>query len=182
MLSARLTAFPPGFPPWGRIQGWAMGNSWPGAREEPTQWAPHGEEEPKAALEILRTNRGSQWTEEMEALVEYHLRTNWSGPRNKESQHQWAVRLCATYDEQEPAMQQWLRRRMPATETQGKEEGGHTQDYGEGPSRDAGGGMPEPGHAQPRDSHEEQWARGHNWSRGGWSSGWGGEGPGRRPR
>ena len=99
-----------------------MGNSWPGAREEPTQWAPHGEEELKAALEILRANRGSQWTEGMEALVEYHLRSNWSGPRSKESQHQWAGHLCATYDDQEPAMQQWLRRRLPATETRGEKE------------------------------------------------------------
>ena len=111
----------------------------------------------------------------MEALVEYHLRTNWPGPRTKESQHQWTVRLCTTYDEQEPAMQHWLRRRMPAAETQGEEGGGHTQDYGEGPSRGAGGEMPEPGHAQPKDPHEEQWAWGRSWSRGGWSSGWGGE-------
>ena len=70
-----------------------MGNSWPGAREEPSQWAPHGEGKLKAALEILRANRGSQWTDEMESLVEYHLRSSWSGPRSKETQHQWAGRL-----------------------------------------------------------------------------------------
>ena len=166
MFFARLTAFPPGFPSWGRIQGWAMGNSWPGAREGPTQSTTQGEDELKAALKVLRAERGSQWTGEMEALVEYHLRTNWLGPRTKESQHQWAVRLCTTYDEQEPAMQHSLRRRVPAAETQGKEEGGHTQDYGEGPSRGAGGGMPEPGHAQPKEPHGEQWAWGRSWSHG----------------
>ena len=95
-----------------------MGNSWPGAREGPAQRPAQGEDELSAALEALRAERGSQWTREMEGLVEYHLRTNWPGPCTKETQHQWTARLCATYDQNEPAMQAWLRQRLPAAETQ----------------------------------------------------------------
>ena len=152
-----------------------MGNSWPGAREGPAQRPAQGEDELSAALGILRTERGSQWTKEMEGLVEYHLRTNWPGPCTKETQHQWTARLCTTYDQNEPAMRTWLRQRLPAAETQWKEEGGHTKDYGKGPPRSAGGEKPEPDQAQPQDPHGEQWAWDQGWSRGGWSSGRGGE-------
>ena len=53
-----------------------MSNSWPGAREVPDRQAAHGEGDIEAALAILTASRGSQWTEEMEALVEYRLRSN----------------------------------------------------------------------------------------------------------
>ena len=135
-----------------------MGNSWPGAREEPGQWAPHGEGDFKAALEILRAKRGTQWTKDMEALVEYHLRSNWPGPRYKETQHQWAERLCVTYDDQEPAMQRWLCRGLPTAETQGKEKNSQAQDCREEPPRGTGERKSDPDHAQPRNPHEEQWA------------------------
>ena len=125
-----------------------MGNSWPGALEEPGQRAPHEEGDLKVALAILRTNRSSQWTEEMESLVEYHLRSNWPGPHHKETQHQWADRLCVTYDDQEPAMRRWLRRGLCTTETQGEEWENQAQDSPEEPPRSAVAREPEPGHAQ----------------------------------
>ena len=127
-----------------------MGNSWPGAREGPAQRPAQGEDELSAALEVLRAERGSQWTEEMEGLVEYHLRTNWPGPCTKETQHQWTARLCATYDQNEPAMQAWLRRRLPAAETQWKEEGGHTKDYGRDPPGAPVGRSQSPAERSPR--------------------------------
>ena len=113
-----------------------MGNSWLGAREEPGRQASHGEGDTEAALAILKTNRGSQWTEEMEAHVEYHLSSNWPGPHHKETQHQWADRLCITYDDQEPAMHQWLRRGLSTTETQGEEKNNQAQDRQEEPPRE----------------------------------------------
>ena len=76
-----------------------MGNSWPGARGEPGQQASHGEGDTQAALAILKTNCSSQWTEEMEALVEFHLRSTWPGPHPKETQHELTTRLCVTYDD-----------------------------------------------------------------------------------
>ena len=152
-----------------------MGNSWPGAREQLGQRTPHEERDLKVALAILRTNRGSQWTEEMEALVEYHLRSNWPGPHHKETTHQWTDRLCLTYVDQEPAMHKWLRRNLRTLETQGEEGKDQAQDSPEEPPRSAGGREPKSDHAQPQDSHEEQWAQGRGWSRWGWGSGWNGD-------
>ena len=150
-----------------------MGNSWPGAREEPGRQTSHGAGDTEAALAILKTSRGSQWTEEMEALVEYHLRSTWPGPHPKETQHQWATRLCAIYDDQEPAMRKWLDRRLRALETQGEERRNQAQGGPGEPPRSADGKEPESDPGQPQGSHGEQWAQGRGWSRT-WGSEWDG--------
>ena len=149
-----------------------MGNSWPGAREVPDRQVAHGEGDIEAALAMLKASRGSQWTEEVEALVEYRLRSNWAGPRPKETQHQWAARLCAIYEDQEPAMHKWLDRSL-RTETQGEEWRNQAQDGPGEPPRSADGKEPEPDPGQPQGSHEGQWSQDHEGSRP-WGSGWNG--------
>ena len=75
----------------------------------------------------------------MEALVEYRLRSIWPGPHPKETQRQWATRLCTVYDDQELAMREWLDRRLRAPETQGEERKNRAQGGPGEPPRSADG-------------------------------------------
>ena len=65
-----------------------MGNSWPGARGEPGRQAAHWAGGPSDAFALLKDRRGAQWTTDMEAFVEYHIRTTWAEPHHKETQQQ----------------------------------------------------------------------------------------------
>ena len=148
-----------------------MGNSWPGAREDPDRQAAHGAGETAVALALLRERRGAQWTTDMEALVEYHVRSTWVGPYHKETQHQWAARLCAAYDDQEPAMRDWLDRRLGASEGQGKERRNQAPDGPGEPPRGADREEPGSDPGQPQGTNGGQWSQDRGWSRPR-SSGW----------
>ena len=150
-----------------------MGNSWPGARKDPDRQAAHGAGEIAVALAPLKERRGVQWTTDMEALVEYRIRSTWAGPYHKETQHQWATRLCTAYDDQEPAMRGWLDRRLGAPEGKGKERSNQAQDGPGEPPRSADREEPESDPGQPQGTDGGQWSQDRGWSRT-WSSGWDG--------
>ena len=144
---------------------WAMGNSWPVAREDPDRQAAHGAGEPAVALALLRERRGAQWTTDMEALVEYHVRTTWVGFYHKETQQQWAARLCAAYDDQEPAMRDWLDRPLGAAKGQGKEQRDQAPDGPGGPPQGANWEEPKPDPEQPQGANGGQWSQDRGLSR-----------------
>ena len=136
-----------------------MGNSWPGARGEPGRQAAHWAGSPSDAFALLKDRRGAQWTTDMEAFVEYHIRTTWAEPHHKETQQQWATRLCAAYDNQEQAMREWLDRPMGATSGHGREQGGQAPDNSEGPPQGAGREEPRVDPEQPQGANWGQWSQ-----------------------
>ena len=150
-----------------------MGNSWPGARGEPGRQAAHQPVQPSDAFALLKDRRGANWTTDMEAIVEYHIRTTWVEPLQKETQHQRANRLCAAYDDQETAMHEWINRPMGATPGSGQGQRGQAPANSEEPTQGAWGEQPKD---DPKDLQSGIWGtrpQGRGWSHAkgsGWDS------------
>ena len=116
-----------------------MGTSWPGARGEPGPQAAHQPGQPWDAFALLKERRGAHWTADVEGIVEYHIRTTWVGPLQKETHYQWATRLCAAFDDQEAAMLEWINRPLAATPGTGQGQRGQAPANSEEPSKEGWG-------------------------------------------
>ena len=101
----------------------------------------------------------------------YHIRTTWAEPHHKETQQQWATRLCAAYADQEQAMREWLDRPMGATTGHGREQRGQAPDNSEGPPQGAWREEPRDDPEQPQGANWGEWSQDRGWSRP-WDSGW----------
>ena len=107
----------------------------------------------------------------MEAILEHHIRTTWVEPHHKETQQQWATRLCAAYDDQEEAMREWIDRPMGATTGRGQGQGGQAPENSEGPPQGARGEEPKDDPEEPQGASWGEWPQDRGWSHAR-SSGW----------
>ena len=149
-----------------------MGSSWPGARGDPERQAAHLPGH-LSAFTILKNHRGAQWSTDMEALVQYHIQTTGLDPHHKESQQQWTDRLCAAYDDQEPAMRKWLDRPLGVAAVPKQGQGGQAPGNSEEPPQGAGEDQPKDDPKDSQDNYWGKWSQDHGWSYTS-SSGWDG--------